>query len=435
MMFINYKAEMSIISAMMKGNINEVTSKLDKELLQSKEAIDAYWKIYNLEYKHKAVNERIVMEEYGKLGNTVMLDYITTCCSLKVNADDIPYYVGELRTAYLRKVGKDYADEITGYVMSDNVDVEKLTAVLRSGTHVEEGAGEAETLITPLQSSKDMYTDYYERLMGYKQREGIPIKSMPQLDDVMYGLNPQELTIICAQSGKGKTAFALNLARDVAIDQGFDILYANAEMKVNILISRLVSQLTAIELTEIIRAQHLKGEEKDKAFRISEAIDTIGASGFHVSDLAVMTVGMIRRDYKKMALAGKKPKVIFIDYLGRMEFEGRQSGKKEYEILQALAEECKIVARELDVCVVALAQLSESGTIEASKRIKNPCENLIFLEQLSEPADEEDQEKMTPNQKKYCNYKLTFHKARNAPDGKRIYVQFNKAIQKVIEVG
>lgn len=434
MMFANYKAEMSIISAMMNGHINDVTSKLDKRVLQSPEAIDAYWKIYNLEYKHKAVNERIVMEEYSKHGNNKMLDYITSCCSLKVGKEDIPYHVGELKTSYLCKLGKEYAEEINSYILSDSVDTEKLSAVLRSGMQVDDGMGDVETLRTPGEIAGEMFEDYYQRLTGQKKREGIQIKSMPKLDDIMYGLNPQELTIICAQSGKGKTAFALNLARDVAIDQGEPTLYANAEMKINILVSRLVSQLTAIDLTEVIRASHMEGDKKDKMLRVSEAVDKIGKSGMHISDLPVMTIGMIRRDYKKMALAGKAPKVIFIDYLGRMEYEGKQNGKKEYEILQLLAEESKIMARELNVCVVALAQLSEAGTIEASKRIKNPCENLIFLEQLAEPAEEEDQEKMTSNQKRYCNYKLTFHKARNAPDGKRLYLQFNKAIQKVIEV-
>lgn len=434
MMFANYKAEMSIISAMMNGHINEVTSKLDKKVLQSQEATDAYWRIYNLEYKHKAVNERIVMEEYGKNGNTKMLDYITSCCLLKVSKEDVGYYVGELKTAYLCKLGKEYAEEINSYITSDQVDTEKLSAVLRSGMQIEDGMDDVETLKKPQEIAGEMFEDYYQRLTGQKKREGIEIKSMPKLDDVMYGLNPQELTILCAQSGKGKTAFALNIARDISIDQGYPILYANAEMKVNILVSRLVSQLTSIDLTEVIRASHMEGDKNEKMLKVSDAVDKIGLSGMHISDLPVMTVGMIRRDFKKMALAGKTPKVIFIDYLGRMEFEGKQNGKKEYEILQALAEACKIMARELNVSVVALAQLSEAGTIEASKRIKNPCENLIFLEQLSEPASEEDQERMTSNQKRYCNYKLTFHKARNAADGKTLYLQFNKSIQKVIEI-
>jgi replicative DNA helicase len=149
-----------------------------------------------------------------------------------------------------------------------------------------------------------------------------------------------------------------------------------------------------------------------------------------LSRIPVMTINSIRRAFKKLANGGDKPDFILIDYIGRMDLDRGEKGLQEWQKLYLLAEDIKTLAVELDVPIVALAQLNEDGKIEGAKKMKNACDGVLFFE----PVDEDDEKYMNQTQKKYANYRIEKYKVRRNDNSKPIYINFTKKYQRIAEV-
>lgn len=235
--------------------------------------------------------------------------------------------------------------------------------------------------------------------------------------------------MLCAQSGHGKTALALNISDDLSISQDYIGYYANAEMRDEELSMRIVSKRSVIPYSEIVTSQFTR-DTIEALDQISTQYDLIGKKSLILSRIPVMTISTIRRGYKKLMNAGRKPDYILIDYIGKMELEGNNSGLTEWQKLYRLSEDIKTLAVELDVPIIALAQLNDEGQIEGAKKMKNACDGVLFFE----PIEEVDIEKMNKLQKQYANYKIVKFKVRRNDNSTPIYINFTKQYQRIVEV-
>lgn len=192
---------------------------------------------------------------------------------------------------------------------------------------------------------------------------GVP-SSFEALDKTTHGWQPQDLIILAARPSVGKTAFALNLARNAALhpDKPTAVGFFSLEMSEQQLISRILSAETNIWLERFST-----GKMSDDFIEIlhKKGVDPLSSAPIYIDDSAALTLFELRSKARRM-VNKHKVGLIIIDYLQLMETgEKTNNGNREREISK-LSRELKKLAKQLDIPIIALSQLSR----EVEKRGK-----------------------------------------------------------------
>ena len=174
------------------------------------------------------------------------------------------------------------------------------------------------------------------------------------LDKLTSGLHPSQLIIIAARPAMGKTAFALNLVTNVAINSNKTVALFNLEMGAEQLATRMLSSVGQINGTKLVKGQLEHNDWK----RVNEAISRLANTNIYIDDTPGITIGEIRAKSRRLASEGNLG-LIVIDYLQLISVESKYSGNRQQEISE-ISRSLKTLAMELQVPIIALAQLSRS---------------------------------------------------------------------------
>jgi len=425
---INVNAEKHVIYAMMNGMIDEVTDQVKPELFQSPLSQKVSLKIWSVSSRG-AVTMNVLLKEF-KFDDQAQ-NYIQSCAVTRVEEGELSHHIISLKVAYAKKIANEYISKINKMVVDSNCSLRDITKLINDGANLHIDTEEAKKLVLdPEEYAAEHYLKLTERANSPDVEQGIRIKNLGQLDSTFFGLKGGDLIMGCAQSGHGKTALALNIAENVAVTQKKIVYYANAEMNEEELTSRIVSNKSLIPAKDIMTGS-FDGTNKDIALkRLYEVYKQLKESGLYLSKIPHMSVSTIRRGFKKMENGGKRPEMIIIDYIGRMEPTFDTRSMQEWQILYRLAEDCKTLAVELDVPILVLAQLNDEGKLEGAKKMRNACDGLLYFELVTES----DEEIMTDFQKKTANYKIVKSKVRRNDNSKPIFINFDKKYQRISEV-
>ena len=316
-------------------------------------------------------NRRIFETIFSMFTNSQRIDAVTVLNELKLNG----IYDEAGGRAYLAQVMeitptaagvREYAQIIRDKSMLREI----AAAASDIETMAYEGAGEAGDIaeaaeqkiyavrhgreVRGLSHIKSVIMDVYSRLDELSRSDsglpGLPT-GYPELDRQLTGLNKSDLILIAARPGMGKTAFALNLALNAAKKSEKDVVLFQLEMSKDQLASRLLSQEALID------SQKLKtGElDPDDWVKIARASNRLAKTHIYVDDNPAVTVAEIKAKCRRL---GDNLGLIVIDYLQLM-----QSGKRTENRVNEIAEisrSMKIMAKELDVPVICLSQLSRA---------------------------------------------------------------------------
>ncbi len=179
---------------------------------------------------------------------------------------------------------------------------------------------------------------------------GIPTGFI-DLDTRTAGLQPSDLILLAARPSMGKTAIVLNIAQHIAINQGLATAIFSLEMSKEQLVNRFLSAESRID-AQLIRNGNLSPEEWT---RLVEGAGVIGESKLIIDDTPGITINELRSKCRKYKL-DHDLKIVIIDYLQLMSGNGKTESRQQEisEISRAL----KALARELNVPIIALSQLS-----------------------------------------------------------------------------
>ena len=191
---------------------------------------------------------------------------------------------------------------------------------------------------------------------------GLPT-GFKDLDRLTAGLQPSDLVLIAARPSMGKTAFVLNIAQHVAVKEKKPVAFFSLEMSKEQLVQRMLCTEATID------AQRLKiGDLKDNDWSsLVKAADRLSSAPIFIDDTPGMTVTEIRSKARRLKVEHELSLVV-IDYLQLM--QGSSSGKSDnrQQEISEISRSLKSLARELNVPVLALSQLSRGVEARQNKR-------------------------------------------------------------------
>ena len=179
------------------------------------------------------------------------------------------------------------------------------------------------------------------------------------LDACLGGLKNSDLIILAARPGVGKTSFALNIAQNVAEKARKGVAVFNLEMSREQLVMRMLSSEALVDSKKLMTA-NLSDDEWEK---IAHASSALGGSPIYIDDSANITVGEIKAKCRRL---GDELGLVIIDYLQLMQ-SGRRSDSRVQEVSE-ISRSLKIMAKELNVPVICLSQLSRASEGRTDKR-------------------------------------------------------------------
>ena len=187
------------------------------------------------------------------------------------------------------------------------------------------------------------------------------------LDNLLAGLQKSDLIILAARPSVGKTSLALDIARQAAIKNKIGVGIFSLEMSKEQLIDRMLCAQANVNLWKM-RTGNLSDKNEDNDFtKIAEAMGVLSESSIYIDDSPNISVMEIRAKTRRIQ-AEKGLGLIVIDYLQLMEGRGKYSDNRVQEISE-ISRGLKGIARELNIPVLALAQLSRAAEQQSGAAI------------------------------------------------------------------
>jgi replicative DNA helicase len=212
---------------------------------------------------------------------------------------------------------------------------------------------------------KSLITDSIHELERLQETSSEGITGVPSgykdLDNYLAGFQKSDLIILAGRPSMGKTAFALNLARNAAADHNVPVGFFSLEMSNMQLVQRLLCAEAEID-SQRLRTGQLKKAEWDRLIR---RIDKLSQSQIYIDDTPALDILKLRARARRMA-AEKKVGMVIVDYLQLMETpRGMDSRQQE---ISYISRSLKNLAKELKIPVLALSQLSRAVEMREWKR-------------------------------------------------------------------
>lgn len=195
----------------------------------------------------------------------------------------------------------------------------------------------------------------YEKLLSIQTRENVKHNGIhtgfSDIDTLTDGFDNGDLVLIAARPSMGKTAFALSMAKQLAMN-GTPTAFFSIEMVRDQIMNRLFSQLSKIDSLKFRRGNFNQDEKK----RITEVIEYCQTLPLWIDDSASLGINDIREKSKEL-VKKEGVKAIFIDYIGIMKTSKEQNREREMSVL---SQGLKQLAKEINIPVVVLSQLSRN---------------------------------------------------------------------------
>jgi replicative DNA helicase len=185
---------------------------------------------------------------------------------------------------------------------------------------------------------------------------------LSDIDKVTLGLHPNELIIIAARPAMGKTAFAVNLAINMAESSKKPIAFFNLEMAASELVTRMIANVGQLDLTKLSSGRL----QNNDWVKVSSAISRLGDTKIMIDDTPGLSISEIRAKARRLSSESGLGAII-VDYLQLISGGARYAGNRQQEVSE-ISRSLKMLAKELEVPVIALAQLSRSVESRDDKR-------------------------------------------------------------------
>ncbi|HMB65427.1 MAG TPA: replicative DNA helicase [Patescibacteria group bacterium] len=381
-----------------------------KELYGKSEAIDILTLSNRLE-------EKTALE---KTGGRTYLAHLSTFVTTASNVDHYAKIIQHKAT--LRRLQR-VASEISDLSYEEEKDVEEILDLT-----------EQKILQVSQKYSKNAFisignllTDAFDRI-DELHKHGGKLRGLTSgfedLDKITGGFQNSDLIIIAARPSVGKTSFALDIARQVATRSKKGVGIFSLEMSKEQLVDRMLCAQANISLWKMRTGKLSDQEEDDDFSKIGDGMGQLSEAPIHIDDSAISSIMDIRAKARRLQIE-KGLGLLMIDYLQLMEGRGKYSDNRVQEVAE-ISRGLKGIARELDVPVIALSQLSRAveqtkpaipklAHLRESGSIEQDADMVMFI--YRKAADRNYNPDELPEEEKNWT-EVYVAKHRNGPTGK-----------------
>ena len=315
-----------------------------------------YKAIQQLNVRELPVDIVTVIEELKQEGTHDEVgapNYIVELSADTVSSANIEYHARVLAQKFVARQLINYASNIEGKAFDESSDIDELMQ-------------EAEGSLFEL-SQKNMRQDYTQIAPVVLQAKDLLMKASKndggmtgvptgyyKLDEITSGWQASDLIILAGRPAMGKTSYALSLARNIAVDYDIPVAFFSLEMNNVQLVNRLISNVC-----EIPGGKILSGKLSDDEWqRFDARIDRLSNAPIFVDDTPGLSVFELRTKARRL-VREKGVKMIMIDYLQLMNANGMNFNSRQEEV-SMISRSLKGLAKELDIPILALSQLSRA---------------------------------------------------------------------------
>ena len=379
------EAEEAVLGAMLlePSVVDASMAELTKDCFYDKKNQMIFEAMSKLVTEHTSLDIITVSEKLKALGNleavggsVVLANYSERVGS----AAHVEYYIKILKQKTIQRdlITASYA--ILKEAFDDSTDVDDLIDMAQSKVYdavqnnvrkdVQEIGSVLNEVISDIQDRQDK-----------TGLSGVP-SGFPTLDQITQGWQPSDLIILAARPSVGKTAFSLNIARNAAVDHHMPVAFFSLEMSARQLAKRLATSETGLSADKIKGAIRLEPYEWEQ---LEYKIKDLAKAPLYIDDTPGLPLMEFRTKAKNL-VKNKGVRLIVVDYLQLMQGPAELRGMREQEVA-AISRTLKATAKELDVPIIALSQLSRQAVQRTGGAGKPQLSDLRESGSIEQDAD------------------------------------------------
>ena len=360
----NLEAEMSVLGVafLNEQDVNKIVEEVTTDMFFDERNKIIFNAIKSLHDSKTPIDITTIKDELDKDKklNTVGLDYLTDVIDSVVTTANLDFYIKIIRDYAIRRNLIETATEIINTTYED----ENITTLLDSAEKNILNVVRARSTgsFMPIQEVLRNAQAKLEELAKNKRTITGLETGFPDFDKITTGLHGGEMIILAARPGMGKTALALNMASFAAMHTKKAVAIFNLEMSAEMLVNRMIASVGQIDSYKLQTGNMLERDWQ----RYNEALSQLSETNIFIEDNVSVTAQDIRAKCRRLANSEAGLGLVVIDYLQLINSGSRRVESRQVEVSE-ISRALKTMAVELDVPVIALAQLSRS----AEKRESN----------------------------------------------------------------
>ena len=361
------EAEASVLGAafLSKGALQKICDELNTDDFY----IEANQKVYDV---LKELNEDGVpvditivtdrLESKRELGEVGNIEYLVELANFVPTASNVDYYIKIVRDKSILRKLIEASNEIQNSSYTDNAPVNEILDNAESTIfEVTQRRKTSEfrkiqDVVFKAQSDLNILSENKNEITGLAT-------GFYEFDKLISGLHENELYIIAARPGMGKTAFALNIATFVARNTKKNVAIFNFEMSAEQLVNRMFSSIGQIDFKKFRNGNFNNDDWK----RLTESVSILADTNIKIDDTPGATISDIRSKCRRLATSDNGLGLVVIDYLQLISGSTRNANNRQQEVSE-ISRGLKMMAMELKCPVIALAQLSRAVEGRPDKR-------------------------------------------------------------------
>ena len=359
------EAEQSVIGSMLSsseavGAACEILKPDDFFFGQNKEIYSAMMELFNENTPVDMVTVSDRLNQRDKLDAVGGVTYLSTLVLSVPTTGNVEYYA---------KIVKDKAVLRRLIYSTQGI----LSMAYDEGDTTERIIDRSEQLILDISSNKDQsdivhiseimmtaYDDMVQNSLNKGTVTGIST-GFNYINNATGGLHGGELIIVAGRPGMGKSSFAVNIAENAAINENIPVAIFILEMSKSMIVNRIICSQALVDSQNVRKGDF----QPEDWLQICAVIDKLSAAPIYIDDSSSITVSEIRAKCRRLKQT-KNLGLVVIDYLQLMQ-GSKKSDNRQQEISE-ISRSLKVLAKELDIPVIALSQLSRTSESRSDKR-------------------------------------------------------------------
>lgn len=326
---------------------------------------EIYGACLSLYQRNEAINQITVAQELARqekleaCGGAAYLSHLISICPTSL---DIEHYAQIVYRLSLMRRLIAAADQIAaiGYQADPNVDasLDRSEDILYKLRH-----GQSPRDLVHIRHLLDKYFEAVPPSEAEEHPERIrhALSGFRKFDEFLGGFQRSDLIIVAGRPSMGKTSFALSVAVNAAVQQGACVALFSLEMAQDMVVLRMLSSQSGVDSRRV----RLGLQDEDEEKRVMEASGILSEAPIYVDDSPQLRVVEMRSKARRLDFE-RGIDLIIVDYLQLMQGDGR--GENRVQEISFISRSLKAMARELNVPVIAVSQLSRAVEFRASHK-------------------------------------------------------------------